>query len=202
MKKPVVMAKFLFVVGLLVMSTAVFLDSFKVASLSSMKSGDKRIQFEIKEKYTVSAPDMPVDESNFILPPAVPDKDATQAQKDQYEKSKTDHLDKVKALRKKYEDSLKVYNAAYKDYQRKQRELDLEKQKNAPVAKKATETLNKSIELKQLAINEFIFPTILRFIGCILLLLGALGILLFGELYERLGVLVVIGFGIKTLIGL
>ena len=202
MKIPGSVFKVLFIAGLVTMGTAVFLDSYKVASLSNLKSGEKRMQLESKDKYMVAAPDMPIDESNFMLAPAAPDKDSTQEQKDAYEKAKTDYQAKVKEFKDKYDQNLKAYNTAYKDYLRKQRTLDLDKQKNAPAAKKATESLSKNIELKQLSINEFIFPTIMRFIGCILLLLGALGILITGDMYERLGVLLVIGFGLKTIIGL
>jgi hypothetical protein len=194
--------KFIFVAGLLTMGTAVYLDSYKVASLSSLKSVDKRMQLEAKDKYTTPAPDMPVDESNYILPPAAPDKDATQEQKDAYEKAKTDHLAKSKEFREKYDADMKAYNLAYKEYQRKQRTLDLEKQKNSSTVKKASDALAKKIEFTQLSINEFLLPTILRYIGCIVLLLGSLGILMFGEMYERLGVLIVLGFGFKTIIGL
>jgi hypothetical protein len=194
--------KIVFVAGLLTMGTAVYLDSYKVASLSSLKSGDKRMQLETKDKYTVPAPDMPIDESNYVLAPASPDKDATQEQKDAYEKAKTDHLAKIKEFKDKYDSDMKAYNLAYKEYQRKQRTLDLEKQKNSSIAKKASDALSKKIEITQLSINEFLLPTMLRYIGCIVLLIGSLGIMMFGEMYERLGVLIVLGFGFKTIIGL
>lgn len=194
--------KVLFIVGLIVLGTAVFLDSFKVASLSTLKSGGKRIQFELNEKYTTIAPEYPLDESNYILAPIAPEKDATKEQKDAYEKTKAEFDGKVKGLKAKYDEDVKIYNQKYKEYLRNQRVLDLDRQKNASGVKKTTDKLAKDIEMRQLSINEFIFSTILRYIGSMVLLIGSLGILLFGETYEKLGVLIVIGFGLKTIIGL
>ncbi len=194
--------KVLFVSGLIVLATAVFLDSYKVAYLSKLKSAEKKMQVEIKDKYTIEAPEAPVDESNYILAPAAPEKDATQEQKDAYDKSKADFDAKVKELKAKYDEDVKAYDKTYKEYQRKQKSLDLEKKRNATAVKKDTEKLAKEIEVTQLAINDFVFSTKLRFIGAVILLIGSLGIIMFGEVYEKLGVLVVIGFSLKTLIGL
>jgi len=202
MKNLIKVYKVLFIAGLVTMGTSIFLDSVKVASLSSLKSSDKRIQFDLKEQYTLPAPDAPIDESSYILAPAALEKDATQDQKDAYTKAKTEFDAKVKTLKAKYDTDLKSYAAVYKDYQRKQKELDLERQKNNQATKKISEKLARDIELRQLTINEFKIPTILRFIGSLIFMLGSLGILIYGETYEKLGVLVVIGFGLKTLIGL
>lgn len=194
--------KVLFIAGILMLSTSVFLDSYKVASLSRLKSSEKKMQFDLKEKYTLTAPDAPIDESNYILGPAVPESDATQEEKDAYTKAKTDFDAKVKDLKAKYDEEVKAYNKVYKEHQRKQKALDLEKQRNARETKKFTEKLEKDIELTQLSINDFVCATMLRYLGSLILLIGSCGILLLGEAYEKLGVLVVIGFGIKTIIGL
>ena len=194
--------KILFIAGILMLSTAIFLDTYKVASLSKLKSSEKRMQFDLKEKYTLAAPDAPIDESSYILGPAVPESDASQEDKDAYAKAKTDFDAKVKDLKAKYDEEVKAYNKIYKEHQRKQKTLDLEKQRNARETKKFTEKIEKDIDLTQLSINDFVCATVLRYSGSLLLLLGSLGILLFGEAYEKLGILVVIGFGIKTIIGL
>jgi hypothetical protein len=200
--KSIKLYKVLFIVGLVIMSTAIFFDSIKVASLSTLKSSDKRIQLELKEKYTLAAPETPLDESLYILAPAAPSKDATQEQKDAYTKAQADYDANVKALKAKYDEAMKSYTLTYKEYQQKQKALDLEKQKNNQSVKKISEKNAKDIELRQLSITEFMMTTFLRFFGSLLLLLGSLGILIFGESYEKLGVLVVIGFSLKTLIGL
>jgi hypothetical protein len=194
--------KVLFITGFLLLVTAVFMDSYKVASLSTLKSSEKQMQMDIKEKYTLAAPDAPVDESNFILGPAAPDKDATPDQKDAYTKAKAEFDAKIKDMKARYAEDMKSYNITYKEYMRKQKTLDLEKQRNAPAVKKISEKLAKDIEMKQLSINDFVLSTILRYAGSIILLIGSLGILLYGETYEKLGVFVVIGFSLKTIIGL
>lgn len=194
--------KVLFITGVLMLSTAIFLDSYKVALLSKLKSSEKKMQFDLKEKYTLTAPDAPIDESSYILGPALPEADASQEDRDAYAKAKTDFDAKVKELKAKYDEEVKTYNRVYKEHQRKQKALDLEKQRNSRETKKFTEKLEKDIELTQLSINDFVCTTVLRYLGCLVLLIGSLGILLFGEAYEKLGVLVVIGFGIKTIIGL
>jgi len=194
--------KGLFITGFIMVCTAVFLDTYKVASLSMLKSSEKKMQFELKEKYTIAAPDAPINEGDYLLAPSVPESDASQEEKDAYEEAKTDFDAKVKDLKAKYDEEKKAYDKTYKEYQRKQKTLDLEKQRNAQATKKFNEKLTKDIEVTQLAINDFVTATILRYIGSLILLLGSLGILLFGETYEKLGVLVVLGFGIKTIIGL
>jgi len=194
--------KVLFISGFVVLGTAVFMDSYKVAYLSMLKSSEKKIQMDMKEKYTLTAPEAPVDESNYILTPIAPEKDSSQDQKDAYDKAKAEFDANVKEMKSKYGEDLKSYTLIYKEHMRKQKALDLEKQRNATSAKKTFEKLAKDIEVTQLSINDFIFSTILRYIGSIILLLGSLGILLFGETYEKLGVLVVIGFSLKTIIGL
>lgn len=194
--------KVLFITGVLMLSTAIFLDSYKVALLSKLKSSEKKMQFDLKEKYTLAVPDAPIDESSYILGPAIPESDAPQEEKDAYTKAKADFDIKVKELKAKYDEEVKSYNRVYKEHLRKQRALDLEKQRNSRETKKFTEKLEKDIELTQLSINDFVCATVLRYLGSLVFLIGALGILIFGETYEKLGVLVVIGFGIKTIIGL
>jgi predicted HicB family RNase H-like nuclease len=194
--------RILFIIGIIVMGTAVFIDSSKVAFLSQLKSGEKRLQMDLEKRYEVQAPDRPLDESQYTIAPEVPASDATPEQKAEYEKVKKDYDDKVKALKEKYEAQLKTYEASYRDYLRKQREMSMKKSLESRDNKKAADDLSRKIQDSQLSVNEFVLSSILRFIGTLILLVGSLGLLVLAENYEKLGVLILLGFGLKTIIGL
>lgn len=202
MKGKVELFKILFVTGLALMGTAVFIESFKVASLSDLKSGEKRLQMELEEKYNLTPPEKPVDESQYLLAPDVPEGEASQEQKNAYDNAMKEHEGKVKVLREKYEAEMKTYDATYKAFRRQAREMEMKKDRERDVNKKLAEKLEKDMQVSQFSVNEFMVSTILRFLGSLILLAGSLGILILGDGYERAGVLVVIGFGIKTIIGL
>ncbi len=194
--------KVLFFAGIALMGTAVFVDSFKVALLSDAKSSEKRLKQELKEAYDVEAPDRPLNEADYTLAPEKPGDEASEAEKAAYEKALKEHEGKTEALKKKYESDLEKYKADYREYQRKQKEMNFRQTLDSRVNKDRAEEIDKSIESYQLCVNEFIFSSILRFFGMLVFLTGSLGVLVLGDNYERLGVLAVIGFGFKTILGL
>ncbi len=64
------------------------------------------------------------------------------------------------------------------------------------------EEIQEYITEKEININNTAGKLLLRFIGTIILLLGALGIFILGDIMEKLGLLLLFGFAFKTIIGL
>ncbi len=182
--------------------SSIFIDSFKVATLSQLKSRQQRIKIELKEKYTIEKPDKPIDESKYLLAPEKQKKDASEKEKLEYDKLKKEFDDKIANIKDEHKKAMEVYNKTYHQYKRSQKALDLKEKRDYRINSKLKKELKNEIKDYQLSVNEFTLTTIFRFLGSIILLIGCFGILMWGETYERLGVLIVLGFGLKTIIGL
>lgn len=201
-KKLIVISRIIFAIGILMICTAVFLDTVKVAGVSKVRTERSRFNIELSEKYVVEAPVRPLDESRFVLAPEKPVYDATDAEKKTYEKAKSEHVEKVKKLKEDYKNANTIYNNAYKKYRREQKETNFVKTKERHQNDETKKIFKEKIRMRELSINNFLFSTILRFLGSIVFIFGSLGMLIWGDNYERVGVLVAIGLGLKTIIGL
>jgi predicted transcriptional regulator len=201
-KKLIVISRIVFAIGILLICTAVFVDTVKVACVSTVRTERTRFNIELSEKYVVEAPVRPLDESRFILAPEKPAYNATNTVKEAYEKVKSEHDEKVKLLKEEYKKANEEYNSAYKKYRREQKETNFVKAKERRENDDIKKDFKEKIKMRELSINDFLFSTIFRFLGSIIFILGSLGMLIWGENYERIGVLIAIGFGLKTIIGL
>lgn len=201
-KKLIVISRIVFAIGILMICIAVFVDTVKVAGVSKVRTDRSRFNIELSEKYVVEAPIRPLDESRLILAPEKPAYNATNTVKEAYEKVKSEYDEKVKLLKEEHKKANEEYNSAYKKYRREQKETNFVKTKERRENDKTKKDFKEKIKIRELSINNFLFSTILRFFGSIVFIFGSLGMLIWGDNYERVGVLVAIGLGLKTIIGL
>lgn len=200
--KTLSISKIIFIIGIAIVACAIFIDTVKVASLSGLNSDIASIKLEKNEKYKIDPPDKPVDESGGILIPKRPGANATDTDRSDYDKEKKEYDEKVKKLKEEHKESYKKYKLEYDNHLQAVRKLNFQKRKEKAQYKERERTLQSEIKHQKININYIMLTTIIRFLGSLLLILGSLGILILGDKYERVGVLVTIGFAFKTIIGL
>jgi hypothetical protein len=195
-------SRLLLVAGVVVVAFAVFIESWDAARLSSLKAKRAQLVFDRDHDYYLDVPAAPINEKDLIAEPQKPGVTATEDEKKTHEKdlasynAEKDKLDKLyNENKKKYEQDLKAYNKLRLENRRKLITSE------SGYVKKITK-VNFSIMQKDIDTNKKWFPLIIRFLGSIILLAGSAGMLVYGEMYERLGVLFLIGFAFKTIIGL
>lgn len=196
------LSRILLVAGIIIVACAVFVESWDVARLSSLKATKSQMEYDRDHDFFVEAPVVPVNEKDYLIEPERPSDKATDEEKASYEKKLEETKVEKEKLDKEYEKKKEEYDKALKQF-------NLQKQENrrkyvvsdGDYWKNLTR-LGYSIKQKEIDINKMWFSLILRFLGSIILLLGSLGVLMYGEMYERLGVLFLIGFAFKTIVGL
>ena len=188
--------------GIILITVAVFLESYDVASLSTSKASLEFFNKELEERYKIEEPAKPADLSKQLAEPIKPAEDAPAEEKTKYdtelkayEELKKAEDDKFAAAQKEYEKSRQKYDYDVKMMKYKK----LQEEKEFSAKKKSLEN---TIKLKEIGIGVIEVPAVIRLSGTILLLIGALGILMFAENMEKLGVLILLGFAFKTIIGL
>ncbi len=196
------LSRILLVAGVVIIASAVFVESWDVARLSSLKAKKSQMEYDRDHDFFVEAPVVPVNEKDYIIEPEKPGDKVTDEEKASYEKK----LEETKVEKEKLD---KEYEKKKQDYDKALKQFNLQKQDNrrkyvvsdGDYWKNLTR-LGYSIKQKEIDINKMWFSLVLRFVGSIVLLLGSLGVLMYGEMYERLGVLFLVGFAFKTIVGL
>lgn len=195
-------SRILLIAGIIIVAIAVLVENWDVAMLSSLKAKKAQAEYDREYDYYVEAPTVPVNEKDYLVAPENPGMDAGEEAKALYEKEMNEFNAEKEKLDKEYQEKQKEYQDALKKYNRKK----LENRRKLVVSEgdywKKIQRLNYAIKQKEIDINKMWFPLILRFLGAIVLLIGSLGILMYGEMYERLGILFLIGFAFKTIVGL
>lgn len=196
------LSRILLVAGIIVVACAVFVESWDVARLSSLKATKSQMEYDRDHDFFVEAPVVPVNEKDYLIEPEMPGDKATDEEKAAYGKKLEEFKAEKEKLDKAYEEKKKDYDQAVKQFNLKK----LENRRNYVVTDgdywKNLTRIGYSIKQKEIDINKMWFSLILRFLGSIILLLGSLGVLMYGEMYERLGVLFLVGFAFKTIVGL
>ncbi|MBV6492958.1 MAG: hypothetical protein LDLANPLL_00964 [Turneriella sp.] len=194
--------RLLAVLGIIVVAFGIFLENWDVARLSSLKASLTQMETERTRKYTAEKPDYPVREVDFLIPPRPVAYNATDAEKAAFAEAKSQYDTSRAELVKQFENDLKKYNDEQREYQKKTQEFKKQKALSEKEYQKKRREVKESIEDKEIAINKMWFPLILRFLGSLIFLGGALFILKNASQYEKVGVLILIGFAFKTIIGL
>ncbi|RPJ07103.1 MAG: hypothetical protein EHM28_08345 [Spirochaetaceae bacterium] len=203
MKEKLLMyARLAVVAGVILMATGIFFETNNVASLSTAKADLEVFKKSIEEKYKVEKPAYPVDFSLKLTEPAKPGDSATPEATTLYETRLKEYEELKKKESEAYTAAKAAYDKVYADYLYNKSKMDYNKARDDESIKKQIERMEKAIANMQITINVISLSVIFRFIGVILLLAGALGILVYAENMEKLGVLVMLGFAFKTIIGL
>lgn len=201
-EKLLVAARAALIAGVIVMAAAVFLETNNVALFSTAKADLEAYKKGLEETYKLDKPAVPVDYSKKLVEPVKPAEDAAAEEKSLYD-SRLKEYGELKAQEEAaYAQAKKDFDKANAEYLYQKGKMDLRQAKEEESVKKQTEQYEKRIADLQVTINAISLSVLLRFLGVILLLLGGFGVLALGENMERVGVLVMLGFAFKTIIGL
>jgi hypothetical protein len=198
----IIAARSIFILGILLFAVAVFLLNYNEFTLNSLQAEKALLDLELEEKYKIAVPPEPVNFSGLVPEPAPPPENADAVQNEQYETA----LKEYENQKKQEQES---YNAAQKEHEQFLRRLDYERKLNAyHKAKEAFDLISKKreldtrIKLQQSASAMVSDKYVIQLIGTILILIGAAGILILGENWERAALLVFLGFAFRTVVGL
>jgi hypothetical protein len=194
--------RLLAVIGIVIIALAVFIDTGKVAALSSAKGTQESYNRELTDRYQVPEPARPIDFSKLLPEPVAPPDTASAADKAAYEKDMAAYQTNKKAKEEEFAKALGAYDYAVKRYAFDKKTLEYQAAVEKQQVEKRKLDLDQSVKSREIDINLIDFTVFLRFLGAVLLLVGAAGILFFADNMERLGVLALIGFAFKTIIGL
>jgi hypothetical protein len=198
----IIAARSIFILGILLFAIAVFLLNYNEFALTSLQAERALLDLELEERYKITVPPEPLDFSSLVPEPAPPPADADAVQNEQYETA----LKEYEALIKQEQEA---YAAAQKEYEQFLRRLDYEQKLNA--YHKAREAYNlisqkreldTRIKLQQSASALVSDKYVIQLVGTIFILIGAAGILILGENWERAALLVFLGFAFRTVVGL
>ncbi len=190
------------IAGIILITIAVFVESYNVASLSTSKADLESFNKEMDERYKVEEPIKPVDLSKQLAEPVKPAEDATEAEKTKYDTDLAAYQELKKAEEEDYAAAQKEYEKARQQYNHDVKMMKYKKYKEEKEMTARKKELENTIKSKEIGIGVIEGSSVIRLIGTILLLIGACGILVFAENMERLGMLILLGFAFKTIIGL
>ncbi|MBS0618005.1 MAG: hypothetical protein JSR44_07440 [Spirochaetes bacterium] len=202
LKKDENLGRLLLLAGLAAFAVGVFSENWDVSRLSSLKASRAQLEYDRDEDFIIKKPDYPINEVDYLNAPEVAGDKATDVEKQAYEGAKREYESQKEVLKKKYEDDIQKYNAALKSYNKQSAELRKKKNLTQADYDKKVASLKKSIQQKEIDINKTWIPLFLRFLGSLIFLAGSFFVLKFGTNYEKGGILVLIGFAIKTIVGL
>jgi hypothetical protein len=194
-------ARIAILLGVGLIALAVFIDSSKVASLSTAKGAQDSFTKELDDRYKVPEPAKPVDPA-MIPEPVKPGDNATDAEKSQYDKDLQAYQDLKKVKDDDYKKATADYEKARQKFAYDQKMMEYKKAIEKDQNEKLKKDIDNSIKEKAIMVNVIELSVIIRFIGSLLLILGSVGILLYAETMEKLGMLILLGFAFKTIIGL
>jgi len=192
----------LFIAGILLFATAVFLLNYNGSSLNSLKAKRSLLDTELDEKYKAKTLDKPFDFSNLLPEPVKPPEAVDTAEKQSYANRLSEYQALVKQEQEDYAAREKNYEllARQQDYLRKLNTYY--KSKEAYSLQPQKRELDSEIKLQELKSAVVSDKYILQYIGTIIILIGAMGILLLGENWERAALLVFLGFAFRTVVGI
>jgi len=195
-------ARSLFIAGILLFATAIFLLNYNRSALSTLKAQRALLDEELNEKYRISPVDKPFDFSDLVPKPAKPPETADTAEKERYEQQLQEYENLVKQEQENYETAQKTYNQTVREQEYRKKLNTYHKSKEAYKLLAQKRDLDARIDLQETLGAMVSDKYTLQFIGTILILLGAAGILILGENWERAALLVFLGFAFKTVVGL
>ncbi len=194
--------RILVVAGILLMLGGVFSETNNVAVYSSAKADLEIYKRELEEKYKLEEPSAPINYAKKLKAPPEPAEEAAEEEILKYEELFSDY----EILKKKEEEAFTEAQKAYKreeaEYIYQKSIIEYDKAKENEENQKRLKEKEKEISTLQTYINVITLNVFLRFFGAIILLLGALGVFIYGENMEKLGILILIGFAFKTILGL
>jgi len=202
LKKDENLGRLLLIAGIAAFAIGVFAENWDVSRLSSLKASKAQLEYDRDEDYTLRKPDYPISEADYITAPEALSDKATDTEKQAYEVAKKEYETQKDTLKKKYEEDIKTYNTTLKSYNKQAAELRKKKNLTQADYDHRIASLKKSIQQKEIDINKTWIPLFLRFLGSLIFLAGSFFLLKFGTNYEKGGILVLIGFAIKTIVGL
>jgi hypothetical protein len=195
-------AKSIFIVGVLLFATGIFLLHQAQSEAGSLKAERTLLDLGLEEKYRLKEAIRPVDFSKLLPEPVKPPESAAAIEKDRYaqelkdyETLKKEDQDRFLAAQKEYEKFIQE-----QDYLRELKNYHKSKEEYSNFAQKLE--LESKIKLAEVSAGLIADKYLLQFIGTIILSIGALGILIWGENWERAALLVFLGFAFRTIVGL
>lgn len=195
-------ARILVVIGIIVMAGAVFIQTNNVTGFSTAQADLDALKLAAEEKYSLDKPIVPIDFSKHLVAPVKPAAAAAEEEVGLYEH----RLKKYEEMMVAEVEVFKIAKATYKkdlaEYNYQMTLLNFKKVKENDSVQKQIKEQQKSLARLQIGVNQISLSLVFRFIGVILLLLGAAGMLLYADTMEKLGVLVMLGFAFKTIIGM
>ncbi len=194
-------SRIILICGICFFAICSFLENHDVARLSSLKGSKAQEQFDRENLYTVEKPDYPVYEVDYYRGPEAPAWNASDADKSKYENEKIAFDTRIKEAQKQYQQKIDEYNSNLKAYNIKLLETALNAKITESEFTKEMAAIDKKINQKEIDINKVWIVLILKLFSAFVMLMGALGILLNGDTYERAALLIMIGFAFKTIIG-
>ena len=195
-------AKIALGVSIFLFSAGIFIENADVAALSTLKAKKSQIELDRDLDYGVEKPSRPINETKFLKKPVKPHRDAEQAELEEYDNALQEYESKKEKLTEEYDKKLTEYNSAMEEYKAKLADITKDKALSHSDYKHALSAVREKIRQKKVDINKIYFPLFLRFLGSLIFLISFVGILLHGDQYERLGILILAGFALKTIIGL
>ena len=195
-------AKIALGISIFLFSAGIFMENADVAALSTLKAKKSQIELDRDLDYGVEKPSRPINEARFLKKPVKPHRDAEQAELEEYDNALQEYEIKKEKLTGEYDERLAEYNSAMEEYKAKLADITKDKALSLSDYKQSLSAVREKIRQKKVDINKIYFPLFLRFLGSLVFLFGFVGILLHGDQYERLGILILTGFALKTIIGL
>ncbi len=198
----IIAARSVFILGILLFATAMFLLNHNEFAQSSLKAERALLDLELEQKYKVTPAQKPFDFSALLPEPVMPPETAEAAENEAYEQ----RLKEYEELKKQEEE---YFSAAQKEYDQLMRQQDYKiklnnyyKSKESYAFYEKKRELDTKIVVQEAATALVSHKYVLQYIGIILILIGAAGILILGENWERAALLVFLGFAFRTIVGL
>ena len=187
------------VIGIIGVGASVFLSNYGGALLTTSNAKLQDFEKMKEERYYVERPEKPIDISDYLVPPIKP---ATKEEKEIYNQQLKNYNEEKKRLREDYKKELAEYEKQIREYNHKVKEMKFRMKKEEADLRNMKKNLLKNVQKYRNSSNYKVIPLYLRYAGAALLLFGALLILLMGEVQEKLGILVLLGFAFRWIVGL
>lgn len=194
-------ARILLIVGIIVICGSTLLANYNEVLLVTNKAKLEDFERMKNEKYSVKKPEKPIDMSEYIVHPKKINKESSESEKEQYKQELDKYNSEVKNAEEVYKKKIEEYETGLAKYDYDLKNTKYNKLKDEGELNKSKNELIKKIQRSENAKDFKVLPFIIRYIGAFILLIGTLGILMFAEVQEKLGVLILIGFGFKWIIG-
>lgn len=201
--KILIIARCLLFLGIFLIVFAIFLENNDVASLLGLRAKQNTLEWsEITKRYEMEKLVKPINVVELTPEPIDYGEYATEEEKTAYEKEMAEYEEWKQQEEEIYETAMQEYEKAKLKYEYDEKIMQYQMIKDAAEIFAEREEIQEYITEKEININNTAGKLLLRFIGTIILLLGALGIFILGDIMEKLGLLLLFGFAFKTIIGL